>query len=376
MQIKCWTVAPRYAGGRRLRDQKAAAIHLRDVMAWIRLRARQCRRRDCDTDVLVIGQKASISALRAMGLPRNVDAIHFNGLSGLDRWRGIRCLIVVGRTLPAPITVEWSAMAINGRIPVQNPDGTGWWYPLAEKRLRLASGRTLPLMVETHADPIAEAIRWSICEGELIQAVGRGRGVNRTGDTPLEIDLLTDAVLPLNIKEVVSWQKIRPSRRDLMALEGVVLENAADMARCFPDLWPSRDAAKKDGQRKGTNCYYKDLYNSKMSPSSAWVTYQPEGAGQRTRTALFDTSIIPDPENWLTDRLGRLARFEVVAPDKRLRAADGEVGSLAIPDSENDQTDRTSHAAHFDPAAGKKACVPPHARDVLSGHKTLESRHD
>ena len=27
---------------------------------------------------------------------------------------------------------------------------------------------------------------------------------------------------------------IKPSRRDLMALEGVVLENAADMASCFP----------------------------------------------------------------------------------------------------------------------------------------------
>ena len=81
-------------------------------------------------------------------------------------------------------------------------------------------------MEETHADPVAEAIRWSICEGELIQAIGRGRGVNRTAETPLEIDLLTDAVLPLTIHEVVPWQQIRPSRRDLMALEGVVLENS------------------------------------------------------------------------------------------------------------------------------------------------------
>ena len=42
----------------------------------------------------------------------------------------------------------------------------------------------------------------AICEGELIQAIGRGRGVNRTAETPLEIDLLTDAVLPLTVQEV------------------------------------------------------------------------------------------------------------------------------------------------------------------------------
>ena len=42
-----------------------------------------------------------------------------------------------------------------------------------------------------------------------------------------------------------------------MAPRGVVLENAADMARCFPDLWENHEAARKDGQRSGTNCYYR-----------------------------------------------------------------------------------------------------------------------
>ncbi|WP_395664056.1 hypothetical protein, partial [Aestuariivirga sp.] len=346
------------------RDQKAAANHLRDLMAWIRLRARQCRRLDTDMDVLVIGQKAAIGALRAKGLPPNVDAVHFNGLSGLDRWGGVRCLIVLGRTLPAPITAEWSAVAINGRVPLRNPEDAGWWYPLTERRIRLASGRTLPLMVETHADPIAEAIRWSICEGELIQAIGRGRGVNRTAETPLDIDLLTDAVLPLTIHEVVPWQQISPSRHDLMALDGVVLENAADMARCFPDLWPSRDAAKKDSQRRGTNCYYKDLYNSKLSPSSAWVTYQPEGAGQRARTALFDTSIIPGPENWVAKSLGPLARFEVTQRAEHVDAADGEVKAPVHSDTHINEPEGASNTPDKDPAVGEQAGVPPHARDV------------
>ena len=98
---------------------------------------------------------------------------------------------------------------------------------------------------EVHADSTAEAIRWSICEAELIQAMGRGRGVNRTAGKPLQIDLLTDVVLPVTVNELVTWSELRPTRRDLMAARGVVLENAADMAACFPDLWPT--AARAPG---------------------------------------------------------------------------------------------------------------------------------
>jgi putative DNA primase/helicase len=354
------------------RDQKAAATHLRDVLAWIRLRARQCRRPGADMDVLVIGQKAAIGALRVKGLPPNVDAVHFNGLSGLDRWGGVRCLIMLGRTLPAPSTAECSAMAINGRVPVRNPEDAGWWYPLSERRIRLANGRTIPLMVETHADPIAEAIRWSICEGELIQAIGRGRGVNRTAETPLEIDLLTDAVLPLTVHEVVPWQQIRPSRHDLMALDGVVLENAADMAKCFPSIWPSPQAARQDRQRSVTNCYYKDLYNSKMSHSSAWVIYRPEGAGQRARTALFDTSIIPDPENWLAKSLGPLARCEIAMRVEDMDVADGEVKTSANSNARIDDFEGVPNAPDPNPAASEQAGSQPLARDFLNHSPTEE----
>lgn len=179
----------------------------------------------------------------------------------------------------------------------------------------MADGRALPLAVETHTDPVAEAIRWSICEGELIQAIGRGRGVNRTADTPLTIDIFSDAVLPFTIHRTAPWSDLRPQRRDLMALEGVVLENAADMATCFPSLWPSADAARQDRQRSVTNGYYIDLYNSRMSHSSAHVTYQLAGAGQQLRHAVFDPGVIPDPSEWLSERLGPLSLCHIVVQE-------------------------------------------------------------
>jgi putative DNA primase/helicase len=44
------------------------------------------------------------------------------------------------------------------------------------------------------------------------------------------------------------------------------------------------------------------------------VTYRPEGAGHRARTARVDLSRIPDPEAWLTNRLGPLAQCDIAAP--------------------------------------------------------------
>jgi len=136
--------------------------------------------------------------------------------------------------------------ALTGRMPTSASTQTGWWYGSCEKRIRLEEGKTHAVMGEFHADPTVEAIRWSICEAELIQAMGRGRGVNRRAETPLAIDLLTDMVLPVTLKEVLNWSDIRPSRRDMMAVRGVVLENAADMATCFPDLWASPEIARQD----------------------------------------------------------------------------------------------------------------------------------
>lgn len=302
------------AGDTPERDRKAAARRLRDLRAWIDLRARQCHRPGPAVDLLVVGQKAAIDVLRSAGLPPRVEAVHFNALSGLDRWGGIGGMVVLGRTLPAPRTVELLAMALTGRVPASNPEDAGWWYPMVERRVRLAGGRTAAIAMEAHADPIAEAVRWSICEGELIQAIGRGRGVNRTADTPLEIDLMTDVVLPVTVDALVVWSDLRPTRRDLMALAGIVLENAADMAACFPDLWPSAAAARQDRSRNVTNCYYRDLYNSQMSHSSAEVTYRPAGPGHRARTARVDLARISDPEAWLTYRLGPLAQCDIAGP--------------------------------------------------------------
>jgi putative DNA primase/helicase len=90
---------------------------------------------------------------------------------------------------------------------------------------------------------MAEAIRWQIAEGELVQAVGRARGVNRTAATPLSIDIMADVVLPITIDEVVPWEKVPAGAEVEMLVEGIALDSPSDMAKAWPKVWPTEEAA-------------------------------------------------------------------------------------------------------------------------------------
>lgn len=292
------------------REHVTAANNQRALRTYLTSRAAEMGT-DGQT-ILAIGQMRALEALSKELLPANLETAHFNALSGLDRWGRIAGMVIMGRTLPAPAAIAKLQIALTGRPPKEANDNQSWWYPLTERVIRRPNGRSRMVMGEHHPDPIAEAIRWNICEAELVQAMGRGRGVNRTAESPLQVDLLTDIVLPITADEVIDWADLVPSRTDMMAARGVVLDNAADRAKCFPDLWPNYEAARKDGQRTGTNCYYRIFYNSEMSRSSAAVTYRPEGSGQKKRSAMFNLELIPDPAKWLAERLGPLADCEVV----------------------------------------------------------------
>ncbi len=108
--------------------------------------------------------------------------------------------------------------------------------------IRLKGGGGGGVNGDQHPDPLAEAVRMQVCEGELTQAIGRGRGVNRTKATPLDIDILADVVLPIEVDEVVDWTV--PGKEVEMAAETVWLESPTDMAEAWPEVWKDRQAAK------------------------------------------------------------------------------------------------------------------------------------
>jgi hypothetical protein len=167
---------------------------------------------------------------------------------------------------------------------------------------------------------LAEAIRWQVCEGELLQIIGRGRGVNRTAANPLAVLVLTDIPLPLPVDELVAWDVLAPSPADLMlSTGGVALESAADAARAYPDLWPSAEAAKKAFQRTSAgHSPIRELPKGEC-PALLRTTYQRVGQRIRPASAWIDVAAEPDPRAWLIERLGALAACDAPEPSSEAR---------------------------------------------------------
>lgn len=243
---------------------------------------------------LVIGQERLVDALKKEGLPANVETIHFNGLSGLDRWRDVRGIIIIGRTMPSPADVEDRAEVLSGQ-PIERLEG---WYPRLPGFLNLngkgegpavmrrrGKGEAPLLGTEGHPDRLAEALRWGICEGELIQAIGRGRGVNRTAQSPLAIDILTAIPLPVAVNEAGPFDQFEPTPMDLMAARGVVVTDTSAkgawhvVGAMLSDLFSNAQAAK-DHQRNNPSQWNIpiSIYIGKLHCESAQASLKLESA--------------------------------------------------------------------------------------------------
>ena len=253
-------------------------------------------------------------ALPGIGpLPRNVELAHHNAVEGKDHWGpgpgrdGVVALIVVGRTAPSPTEVEKMAGALTG-IAIERHQG---WYPKASTAREMADGTFRPAETDRHPNAVAEAIRWHIAEGQLVQIIGRARGVNRTADNPVDILVMTNTPLPIPVEHLISASDLDPSPADLMmAAGGVRFENPTDAATTYPHLWATRETAKKAMQRHpGTGqmgTFRNRRYPITECPHLTRVDYQKAGPRFSPSIAHVDLTIVPDPETWLTERLGSL----------------------------------------------------------------------
>jgi Toprim domain len=243
--------------------------------------------------------------------PPSLEVAHFNAVSGRDYWRDVRTVIVVGRPMPPPNDIERMAEALTGRAVERLPKGA--WYHGGESTIRVKSG-PLTAPCEFHPDETAEAIRAQIAEGQVLQAVGRGRGCTRSEHRPLHVIVMTSAPLPLRVDTVTTWDAMKPSPADrMMAHGGVAFEAPADAARAYPDLWRTPDAAKKAWQRCGTNPYEELIIGECPRPLRKFV-FQLAGPGRKRARGAYDPEVVTDLKEWLETRLGLLAWSEIEPP--------------------------------------------------------------
>ncbi len=256
-------------------------------------------------ETLVVSNK---SVIEVLNLPPHIKRAHFNAVAGRDEWRDVRTIIIVGRTQPPPAAVERMTGALTGKASQCVPN----WYPSSDAVRRLHDGRQVACKADNHPDDICERIRRRICEGEILQAIGRGRGVNRTAGNPLDIIVLTDVVLPIEVEEY-AFDALNPSPRDeMLAIGGVAFDDPTAAHTAYPQLWPTIEAAKKDLQRRNTGTFWsKDLSTPKCPPDRVVeVIYRRVGAKRRKGRALVDLQLAPDPRAAIEAVLGELAFFE------------------------------------------------------------------
>jgi putative DNA primase/helicase len=244
---------------------------------------------------LVICQKEVEKRLKQSGLPDDITVEHYNDVTGIDDYRDVRLMLLIGRTAPGPQAMEALMAALTGKCPVPATAGNNGfcWYDEVQRGIRRRDGSGIATKGDQHPDPEVEAIRWQIHEAELVQALGRGRAVNRTAVNPLDADLLFDTALPVTVDEVLRWQV--PSLLIETAVEGVMLTAPCDLVKLWPALWPNEKAA-----------YRMIKAGVPKLPSFEQVEYQLAGPKMKQRMGFFDTQIIPDPRAWLTARLGPL----------------------------------------------------------------------
>lgn len=290
---------------------------LRDLRVTIDTEARRVRPRR----LLVVAQKRIEEALQALGpLPPNVILAHHKAVAGRDEWttqagdtiKGgeLGAIMAIGRTLPSPAAVGELAESLSGsHVPLL--DG---WYQRVDAIRETTDGAEMA-DADQHPDPLAEAIRWQIAEGELVQIIGRGRGVNRTAANPLSVLVLCDVPLPLPVAETMPAAALDPTLPGRMLAEGgVVFDTAAHAARAYSRLLGNAEAARKRFQREQSGTFpYKELLLGEC-PALVRVAYQLAGERQRPAVAWFDPLVVPDPEAWLADRLGPLAMVVLEVP--------------------------------------------------------------
>ena len=169
----------------------------------------------------------------------------------------------------------------------------------------------LPRGIEVirHSDKAAETVRAAICDDQVIQVVGRGRGVNRTADDPLDVHVLADVALPLVCDRLTNWDFERPDMLQRMLLAGVAVDSPADAARLHPDLLQNEKRAQKVfellgfGRQTPISTSYREL-------SLKSAVYRRPGRGRSRQRAWWIGGADDDARRWLEARLSDLAAWQ------------------------------------------------------------------
>ena len=187
--------------------------------------------------ILIACSKTVEAELQQLGLPAKCEIIHYGAGTGSNKFSVVPCILVIGR-IEIPIKQAELQAALLDERPLDTPAKN---YP---KRQVNVKKQTIPAYY--HPDPLTEEIRRNWNEGEILQAIGRGRAIRRTASNPLDVILLTNVPLPIEEQHLTltTWKDIQPTLLEvLLAQRDMVPLGTGELMRHFPDLFDTKDKA-------------------------------------------------------------------------------------------------------------------------------------
>lgn len=232
-------------------SKKVARRRLRQLEAFIARKAVQ------HPKVLVVGPqeitgnpKTKVRPL--IRVPANADLAHFNAIRGIDRWKDHDAIILIGRNEPPIEVAEEIARCVF--LTDYEPLKFAEEWTTEPRGYRLKKGRQ-GVSVITHPDSRIQAILEQLREAESVQAIDRLRLIHST--TTKAVYILSNIPLDIDVDELVTWDELMEGARleqAWNALPDVMPLQPDWLARRFPRLWKTPDAAKADVRRWLKEC--------------------------------------------------------------------------------------------------------------------------
>lgn len=284
---------------------------------------------DAVPGTFVASSKATIEAMRAEGLRSKSG--HFNALRGLNSFKDCRRAVIVGSDNPQPDKIEPVARGYSALDP--EPFVSVAQYVPVQRWRRMRDGRLVSVEVETHPDPLCDAVLYQSREAEVLQAMDRVRAIfqERT------IILLNELALPVAVDREASAEELlrhgaRAAGRDerangmgrlmdlLPAAKAVPLTREA-LCRLWPGVWSSQGQARAWIEQQGgpeaiaarAADYCQDAVTMSLSNPTLTifrpVAFRGEGARGASSWALVRADL--DPAEALAEVMGRPVQVSV-----------------------------------------------------------------
>ncbi len=237
--------------------------------------------------------------------PPNGALAHFGALRGVDVYKEFDTVIIVGRNQPPIAELEDLARAF--WFDSETPLGFAEEFVAERRPYRFKDpGKSMEIEVPVHPDPRVQRLQEQIREGESTQAIDRLRLIHAA--VPKRVIVVSNIPLGLEIDELVDLKSLLYRTRLDRAweqLRGVLPLNPAWLSKRFPDLWPTKDAARTDlraGRKSG------HFSNSIFIRSLTTLSYEYGVGAQKRRSHAL--SILPVHET--KDALVRLLGVPLV----------------------------------------------------------------